>query len=242
MNKGILPCFWRAPTDNDKGGDAHSYLSKWKAAHIDSLLYITENCSIQNMTDSLVKIAMGFIAVPRGEKGSLAQLEKSNALFKIDMIYTIYGSGDVIVECNVKPNSSNLPPLPRVGLEFHLDKSMDKIKWYGKGPFECYPDRKAAAHVGVFEQKVDDMHVPYIVPGECSGRADVRWVTFQSKDGFGIYASIYGNSLPMQMSASYYTTAELDRATRNEELIKGDDIEVFFFLLNKLHTLLVRSF
>lgn len=226
MNKGILPCFWRAPTDNDKGGDARSYLSKWKAAHIDSLLYITENCSMQNMTDSLVKIAVGFIAVPGGEKGSLAQLEKSNALFKIDMIYTIYGSGDVIVECNVKPNSSSLPPLPRVGLEFHLDKSMDKINWYGKGPFECYPDRKAAAHVGVYEQKVDDMHVPYIVPGECSGRADVRWVTFQSKDGSGIYASIYGSSLPMQMSASYYTTAELDRATHNKDLIKGDDIEV----------------
>ncbi|KAM3685851.1 hypothetical protein ACJW31_11G150000 [Castanea mollissima] len=226
MNKGIFPCFWRAPTDNDKGGEAASYLSKWKAARLDSLLYITENCSAQNMTDNLVKIEVGFIAVPRGEKGSVPEFDKSNALFKIDMIYQIYGSGDVIVECNVKPNSSNLPPLPRVGLEFHLEKSLDQIKWYGRGPFECYPDRKAAAHVGVYEQEVGDMHVPYIVPGESSGRADVRWVTFQRKDGCGIYASIYGSSPPMQMSASYYTTAELDWATRIEELVKGDDIEV----------------
>ena len=226
MNKGIFPCFWRAPTDNDKGGEAVSYLSKWKAARLDSLLYITENCSAQNMTDNLVKIEVGFIAVPRGEKGSVPEFDKSNALFKIDMIYQIYGSGDVIVECNVTPNSSNLPPLPRVGLEFHLEKSLDQIKWYGRGPFECYPDRKAAAHVGVYEKEVGDMHVPYIVPGESSGRADVRWVTFQRKDGCGIYASIYGSSPPMQMNASYYTTAELDRATRIEELIKGDDIEV----------------
>ncbi|KAK9283159.1 hypothetical protein L1049_011390 [Liquidambar formosana] len=80
--------------------------------------------------------------------------------------------------------------------------------------------------MGVYEQNVGDMHVPYIVPGECSGRADVRWVTFQNNDGFGIFASIYGSSPPMQMSASYYTTAELDRATHNEELIKGDNIEV----------------
>ncbi|PQQ00413.1 beta-galactosidase-like [Prunus yedoensis var. nudiflora] len=127
MTKGIFPCFWRAPTDNDKGGGPSSYFSLWKRA------------------------------------------------------------GDIVVECNVRP-SSNLPSLPRVGVEFHLDKSMDQIKWYGRGPFECYPDRKAAAHVAVYEQKVDDMHVPYIVPGECS--------------------------------------AELDRATHNEDLIKGDDIEV----------------
>ncbi|KAG7948524.1 hypothetical protein I3843_13G012200 [Carya illinoinensis] len=226
MNKGIFPCFWRAPTDNDKGGGADSYLSKWKAAHMDSLLYIKENCSVLNTTDKLVKIVVGFIAVPTDEKHSIPELGKANALFKIDMIYTIYGSGDVIVECKVKPNSSNLPPLPRVGLEFHLEESMNNIKWFGKGPFECYPDRKAAAHVGFYEQKVGDMHVPYIVPGECSGRADVRWVTFQSKDGCGIYASIYGSSPPMQMSASYYTTAELERATHNEELIKGDNIEV----------------
>lgn len=222
MTKGIFPCFWRAPTDNDKGGGASSYFSLWKAAHIDNLHYITQSCSIQNKTDHLVKIAVAFLGVPK-EEGALYKRKKIE--IEVDVIYTIYGSGDVVVECNVRP-SSNLRLLPRVGVEFHLDKSMDQIKWYGRGPFECYPDRKAAAHVAVYEQKVDDMHVPYIVPGECSGRADVRWVTFQNKDGFGIYASVYGSSTPMQINASYYTTAELDRATHNEDLIKGDDIEV----------------
>ncbi|XP_061995531.1 uncharacterized protein LOC133713503 isoform X2 [Rosa rugosa] len=223
MTKGIFPCFWRAPTDNDKGGGASSYSSKWQAAHIDNLHYVTKSCSVQNMTDHLVKVAVVFLGVPNSGDGS--GVEDTNALIEIDVIYTIYGSGDVVVECNVRP-SSNLPPLPRVGVEFHLEKSIDQIKWYGRGPFECYPDRKAAAHVGVYEQKVSDLHVPYIVPGECSGRADVRWVTFQNKDGLGIYASIYGSSPPMQINASYYTTAELDRATHNEDLIRGDDIEV----------------
>ncbi|TQD77556.1 hypothetical protein C1H46_036910 [Malus baccata] len=223
MTKGIFPCFWRAPTDNDKGGGDSSYFSLWKAARIDSLNYITKSCSIQTKTDHLVRVAAVFLGVPKSEEGSLSKEE--SALIEIDVIYTIYGSGDVVVECNTRP-SSNLPPLPRVGVEFHLDKSMDQIKWYGRGPFECYPDRKAAAHVAVYEQNVGDMHVPYIVPGECSGRADVRWVTFQNKDGFGIYASIYGSSPPMQINASYYSTAELDRATHNHILVKGDDIEV----------------
>ncbi|PON53286.1 Glycoside hydrolase [Parasponia andersonii] len=225
MNKGILPCFWRAPTDNDKGGGFNSHLSLWKAAQIDTLQYITESCSIQNVSDHLVTIAVVFLGVPRREEGLSSDLGDKTVLMKIEVVYTINSSGDVIMNCNVIPKS-DLPPLPRVGVEFYLEKSVDQIKWYGRGPFECYPDRKAAAHVDIYEKNVDEMHVPYIVPGECSGRADVRWVTFQNRNGIGIYASIYGNSPPMQMSASYYTTEELDRAAHNEDLVKGDNVEV----------------
>ncbi|XP_024021112.1 uncharacterized protein LOC21406722 isoform X1 [Morus notabilis] len=225
MNKGIFPCFWRAPTDNDKGGGSNSYLSLWKASRIDSLHYITESCSVQNVTDHLVQIAVVFLGVPRDEEGLSSDLGNRKVLIKVEVVYTINSSGDVIMNCNVVPKA-DLPPLPRVGVEFHLEKSVNQIKWYGRGPFECYPDRKASAHVDVYEKNVDEMHVPYIVPGECSGRADVRWATFLNRNGFGIYASIYGSSPPMQMSASYYSAAELDQAIHNEDLVKGDNIEV----------------
>lgn len=59
---------------------------------------------------------------------------------------------------------------------------------------------------------------------------DVRWVALQNTDGFGLFASVYGESPPMQMSASYYGTTELDRATLNHKLVKGDDIEVCLHL------------
>lgn len=220
MHKGILPCFWRAPTDNDKGGEQNSYFTKWKAANLDNLIILKESCKIQNVTDHLVKVTVFYVVGIKGE-------DNSDEYFNVDLTYSIHGSGDVIMQCNVKP-SDGLPPLPRVGVEFLLDKSMDQIKWYGRGPFECYPDRKAGAHLGVYESNVGEMHVPYIVPGECSGRTDVRWVSFQNKDGVGIFASMYGDSPPMQMNASYYSTAELHRATHDHELIKGDVIEVCF--------------
>lgn len=225
MHKGILPCFWRAPTDNDKGGESNSYLSKWKAANLDNVSFITESCTVQKKADHHLELAVVYLGVVQGEEKSVFGSKDSNILFKVDTTYLIHGSGDVIMECNVKPRS-DLPPLPRVGVEFHLNRSMDMVKWYGRGPFECYPDRKSAAHVGVYELNVDDMHVPYIAPGECSGRADVRWVTFLNKQGCGLYTSMYGGSPPMQMNASYYNTEELDRATHNDELIKGGDIAV----------------
>lgn len=222
---GIAPCFWRAPIDNDKGGEAESYLSKWKAANLDKLIFLTKSCSIETVTDHLVQIAVVYLGIPTSVEKSSTETVVSSALFNVQMRYTIYGSGDVVLKCNVKP-ITGLPPLPRVGVEFHLEKSINQIEWYGRGPFECYPDRKAAAHVSLYKQYVDDMHVPYIVPGECLGRTDVRWVTFQNKDGCGIYASIYGGSPPMQINASYYSTSELENATHNEKLRKGENIEV----------------
>ncbi|GER28530.1 beta-galactosidase [Striga asiatica] len=220
MSKGILPCFWRAPTDNDKGGESQSYLSRWNKAKLNNLAFTTESCTVLTASDNLMKLHVTYIGAPAG-------VDNNNPpLLRVDFTYSIYGSGDVILECAVKPVDLNLPPLPRVGIEFQLEKSKDQIEWYGRGAFECYPDRKSAAHVGVYGQDVGGLHVPYIVPGECSGRADVRWVAFRDKDGFGIFASIYGGSPPMQMNASFYGTAELERATHVEELVRGQNIEV----------------
>ncbi|XP_058091027.1 uncharacterized protein LOC131237338 [Magnolia sinica] len=236
MHKGIFPCFWRAPTDNDKGGGSNSYASRWKAAYLDNMVFHTESCSIQKqkVTAHVVPIKVLFLGLPKELEHHLSQSDssdggvndKSSIICKVEVNYWIYESGDVIIECNVDLRT-DLPPLPRIGVEFHVPKSLDQITWYGKGPFECYPDRKEAAHVGLYKQNVADLHVPYIVPGESSGRADVRWLAFQSNDGScGLFASIYGGSPPMQMNASYYSTIELDRAMRNEDLVKGDNIEV----------------
>ena len=62
--------------------------------------------------------------------------------------------------------------------------------------------------VGVYESSVEELHVPYIAPVECGGRADVRWVALRDAGGLGLYASAHGGSPPMQMSASYYGAAD----------------------------------
>lgn len=213
--KGIFPCFYRALTDNDKGGESNSYASKWKAASIDSKISThLEEFIVKDLSDHSSQISTQFLAK-----------HSDSTLVTIDAKYTIYNSGDVILEYNVSPRN-DLPPLPRVGIVFHVEKEFNMVSWYGRGPFECYPDRKSSAHVGVYEKNVRDMHVPYIVPSESSGRADVRWVGLRNGNGYGLFGSIYGGSPPMQMSASYYGLEELDRATHNHELIEGNDIEV----------------
>ncbi|XP_074592645.1 uncharacterized protein LOC141848510 [Curcuma longa] len=232
INQGLLPCLWRAPTDNDKGGGPNSYLSKWKAALLDRLTFHTDECSVKELTSDMVHVKTVFIGVPKDQeillksKSSIQESEEPlHILCKVEVNYYIHSTGDIIVDYRVNPKN-DLPPLPRVGVVFHLEKSLDHVSWYGKGPFECYPDRKEAAHVGIYESSVQDLHVPYIFPVESSGRADVRWVAFQNSSGVGLYASGYGTSPPMQMSASFYGTAELERATHNHYLVEKDYVEV----------------
>ncbi|CAO2195905.1 unnamed protein product [Urochloa humidicola] len=229
MSKGIFPCFWRAPTDNDKGGFyTKPYASQWREASLDSVSFYSSQFSVKELPDNTVVLSTVYYGLPgnlsKPSDAALSQAPEST-LFQVNMLCRIYQSGDMVLEYEVNPKA-DLPPLPRVGVVFNAEKSLSHVTWYGRGPFECYPDRKAAAHVGVYESSVEDLHVPYIVPGECGGRADVRWVALRNADGLGIYASLHGESPPMQMSASYYGTAELDRATHGHKLVKGDDIEV----------------
>ncbi|KAF7040301.1 hypothetical protein CFC21_050210 [Triticum aestivum] len=229
MSKGIFPCFWRAPTDNDNGGFyTKSYATTWREAFLDNVSFYSSQFSVKELPDHTVEVSTTYYGLPghlpKPDDAALSEASES-VLFRVHMRCRIYESGDVILDYEVNPKS-DLPPLPRVGIVFNAEKSLNHVTWYGRGPFECYPDRKAAAHVGVYESSVEDLHVPYIVPGECGGRADVWWVALKNADGFGLFASTHGESPPMQVSASYYGAAELDRATHQHKLVKGDDIEV----------------
>jgi beta-galactosidase len=52
-------------------------------------------------------------------------------------------------------------------------------------------------------------------------------MALRNAGGYGIFASMHSEESPlMQVSASYYGATELNRATHNHKLVKGDDIEV----------------
>lgn len=250
---GPLPCFWRAPTDNDKGGSVLSYLSQWKASGLDTLTHTgCEGFSMQRTSDTTLLVKAVIFIEPRGSeppppevsesqtgdiasataeatKAHLAKAQREPPhRFTIEIQYNVFGDGNVLVSYDVDASAARISTLPRVGVQFTVDKGLREVQWYGRGPFECYPDRKSAARVGNFRKDVEELHVPYIVPGESGGRADVRWVAFTSKtEGVGIVAIRGDNSPPMQMSASFYSTHELDRATHEEDLQPGENIEVF---------------
>ena len=82
----------------------------------------------------------------------------------------------------VKPRfiRDDLPDLPRVGLEVALVPGFERLSWYGRGPWDCYPDRLRAARLACYASTVSGQYVPYVMPQEHGHHSDTRWLELSS--------------------------------------------------------------
>ena len=108
--------------------------------------------------------------------------------------------------------------LPKVGTQVQLPQQMSNMTWYGRGPFENYPDRKTAAFTGIYESTIEDQYVPYIKPQENGNKCDVKWCEIKSEDGPGL--RIEGPLF--NLSAHRYTLDNLTAAQHTNELEMSD--------------------
>jgi beta-galactosidase len=145
---------------------------------------------------------------------------KPLARFECDYTYTIYGSGDLVIDTHVLPEVE-VPFLPRVGLQMQLPGGYERFTWYGRGPHETYVDRKEGARVGVYSGTVDEQYVPYIVPEENGNKTEVRWVTLTDSEGMGLFAC---GDRWLGVSAHHYTTEDLTAARHTHELKRRQEI------------------
>ncbi len=141
------------------------------------------------------------------------------ARFDCDLSYTIFGSGEVQIDCRVTP-AQGLPFLPRLGLQMQLPGGFEQFTWYGRGPQETYSDRLEGARVGVYTGTVDEQYVPYIFPEENGNKTDVRWVSLTGTRG-GLQA--YGDPW-LNVSAHHFTDRDLEQARHTSELKRRDEI------------------
>ncbi len=134
--------------------------------------------------------------------------------------YTVYGSGDVLVDIAFAPQGA-LPPLPRLGLQMSLPCTYNTFTWYGRGPHESYIDRQEGARVGLYSGTVDAQYEPYIVPQENGNKTDVRWVALTGENGIGLLAV---GEPTLNVSAHHFTTQDLTEARHTYELARRDEI------------------
>ena len=119
-----------------------------------------------------------------------------------------------------------LPLLPRVGVRFVIEHFYDHLQWYGRGPWENYPDRKDSADMGVWSSPVDGQYVSYVRPQENGNKEDVRWLTLtdtntasaRARGGTGTGLRIEAVDNPFSFSALHFTAEDLASARHNYEL------------------------
>lgn len=72
--------------------------------------------------------------------------------------------------------------------------------------------------MGVYKCEVDELHVPYIVPGDCGGRTEIRHVSFSDNTRKSL-SFVPGGSTPyLHFSASRHGFAKIMQAKHDFEL------------------------
>jgi beta-galactosidase len=129
--------------------------------------------------------------------------------FENKFIYSIDGSGKMTLDHTVNPCGKMPEWLPRVGIQMVMNQSFNQVKWFGRGPFETYPDRKTGAKVGVYSGSVAEQYNPYLIPQENGNKTDVRWASLQNAQGTGVRIS---SSQLFNFSAQQVESDNLSRA------------------------------
>ena len=201
----LVPNYWRAPIDNDRGNQMSKRLGVWRTAAAERKV---TKVSVERLGPASTRVTAEATLPPAGSTARTT--------------YTVYGDGVVEVLSEVSP-AAGAPELPRVGMQLALPGEFRNVEWYGRGPQETYWDRRTGAAVGIYRSTVDELWTPYVEPQENGNRTDVRWVTFTDSAGRGLRAvgmpQIYFSAWPFRMS-------ELERAKHSAEIRMSKDTTV----------------
>jgi beta-galactosidase len=211
----LVPSFWRVPVDNGMEnlwdhatntpiGGMPIRLGVWRDAGATRRVV---SVSARQPSPQVVEIVTHVMLAP-GDSDDYT-------------VYTVYGSGDVVVDRSFRPENLKLPDIPRFGMQMALPGHYDTMTWYGRGPHESYDDRKTAASVGRYSGKVEELIHDYVRPQENGNRTDVRWATLTDADGDGLLAV---GRPELDVSAWPYTLGDLERATHVHELPRRDTV------------------
>ena len=204
----LVPNYFRALTDND-----YTYFNfkrefkgilpmlRWKDA--------TKHTSIT-----------GF-AVKQKKNVLFITSQINNFLGSGTLQYVINAKGDIYVKHTFKPMANAL----RIGLTTKLSGDFKNVEWLGRGPQECYLDRKSGARVSKYAMKVRDLEHRYMRPQENGNREDCIYTSFANDAHKKIVFSA-ANDKDLCFSAWNYTQEALHKAEHLYELAYEDDITV----------------
>ncbi len=213
LDRGPLPDFWRAPTDNDIG----AWKSLGAAARKDPALDIFA----WKTAGPAWKVA--DVRLARADENAAtitvdALLPRVGASYT--MTYDIRGTGEVVVSADYTPGTGPVAMMPRFGLELVASPGLEHISWYGRGPAETYTDR-AFERVGVYSSTVTREWVEYARPQENGNKAGVRWVELTNAQGYGLRAE----GLPLlSVGARHVTSADIEASAYSIDLPNRPEI------------------
>lgn len=157
----LEPYFWKPSNDNQDANGYKERLGSWKEAaakrQVKAMRYVKESDALKIIID---------MALPVGADYTLT--------------YTFTNEGKVKVEADYRPNATDIQLMPKFGMRMRLPNSFTDIDYYGRGPWENYPDRKRSAFLGRYQMPLGKLMTDYVKPQDNGNRCDVRWLSLSS--------------------------------------------------------------
>ncbi len=195
---GLSPNVFRAPTDNDRNIKA-----VWARHSLDKLTEKIESFNVF-VEDSRVEISVSYSLCASSVKK-----------FSFDIVYSVGSHGDIKITASLEKTTKAHLKLPRFGVRFEMPGQFNTVKYFGRGIKENLPDFNAQSPVGIYEEKVHDMHENYIYPQDNSNHSDVKYIEFKndSENSLKIFADD-----TLTFSAHDYTQENLTKALHREDI------------------------
>jgi beta-galactosidase len=203
----LEPYFWKPENDNQHAAHFAERTSIWKDA--------AEKRTVKRIRNEKNKVIVEM-TLPVGAD--------------LILTYTLMNTGSIMVDMDYRPSSTlsdgntegKIPLMPKFGMRMRLPANYTQIHYYGRGPWENYPDRKHSAFLGEYKMPISEYETEYIHPQDNGNRCDVRWFEIGSSSS---KLRIDGCQ-PLCIRAWDYGEEDLVGAQHPHEIKRGDFINL----------------
>ena len=194
----LEPYFWKPENDNQHAARFAERLAVWRNAAanrtIKSLRTVSDECCVKVIAEMHLQVGAD-----------------------LTLTYSINDEGKIRVAMDYQPTSTDIPVIPKFGMRMRLHPDMTDIEYYGRGPWENYPDRKRSAFLGQYQMPLSEFETEYIHPQDNGCRTDVRWFNISNSR-----SSLHVKGCqPLCIRAWDYGEEDLEPARHPNEIQRG---------------------
>ena len=208
LSEPLMPCFNRAPVENDLGANLPSQAQLWR-----------------NPGFELRK----FTLTPQ-DNTYLVEVEYAplGGVAALSVLYQVYADGTLSVVESMKDAGGleQAPDLFRFGMRFAMPGRYDRLDFFGLGPWENYIDRRSSALLGHYSQLVaNQYHYGYVRTQESGTHTGLRWFKVLDGSGNGLAVAsavdFSASALPFSLEQLDVSAPEGDKADINHNGQRG---------------------
>ena len=194
----LEPYFWKPENDNQHAAHFAERLAVWKDAaktrNVKSLRIETGETCVKVIAEMQLPVGADLV-----------------------LTYSFNNEGKMMVDMDYRPTVTNIPLIPKFGIRMRLPADMTNVEYYGRGPWENYPDRLHSAFIGLYKMPLSEFETEYIHPQDNGNRCDVRFLKIANDQRV---LTIQGCQ-PLCIRAWDYGEEDLETAKHPHEIKRG---------------------